>query len=159
MDRIENNRQFLFTTRKTENTDTHDYIKNHDPDYYKNKNKDPKHAWDDHEDDMAEISIESIIIFLEGLKKTPADNHKNENDHIDQSMKKAISAYGAQKPKAEKRYTYLDDETQDIDIALVDNLIISLQGFIEEGFDHIKLIPASGFLESIQKTVEKIQGL
>ena len=157
MDRIERIRQ-SFVMRKTEESDTHDYIQRHDPDYHKNKSK--QDSSKDHIDsDMTDISVESLLIFLEGLKKetgAPIDNSKK---IVNQSMKKAISAYGKQKPNVQKRYTYLDDDDQHIDIDRVERLINTLASLLDKGIDHITLVNAKGFLQSIEKTVEKLQSL
>lgn len=158
MDRIENNRQYLFTTRKAEHTDTHDHIKHHDPDYYKNKKQNKRDDFEDHDEDEAFISIQSILIFLEGLTKNTEPRHfENTSKPIDNSMKKAMSAYGGSQNEIKKQYTYLDDEAQDIDQTVVLGLIDALTTFKNQGFDNIRLIPANGFLQSVQTTVEKIQ--
>ena len=157
MDRIERIRQ-SFIMRKPEESDTHDYIKRHDPDYNKNK---PKHHDDEDvtDRDMADISVESLIIFLQGLKKDTDSLPKTSDQSVDQSMKKAITAYGAQKPDVQKRYTYLDDEDQHVDLEMVDRLIAALKSLLDKGIDHITLVNAEGFLQSIEKTVEKLQSL
>jgi len=158
LDRIENNRHLQFFTRKAEGSDTHDSIQRHDPDYYKNKKQNKRDDWEDHDDDDAFISIASIIIFLEGLKKDQSNTNTANTKPVDDKMKTALSAYGKTPPKPEKRFTYLDDDDQhDIDRDLIDDLINALQGFQNQGFDNIRLIPAKGFLQSIQTTVEKIQ--
>lgn len=159
MDRIDNNRHLQFFTRKTESSDTHDQIQRHDPDYHKNKKDRQRDDFEDHDEDDAFISIASIIIFLEGLKRDDTDTSDTSAKPIDQSMTRAMTAYGAKTPTPTKRYTYLDDDDQNVDVNLVNQLIATLKGFQNQGFDNIRLIPAEGFLKSIQTTVEKIQSL
>lgn len=158
MDRIERIRQ-SFITRKTENTDTHDQIERHDPDFHKNKHKKNQDDWEDHDDDMTDISVESLIIFLQGLKKETLTPNDNEKKPVDQTMKRAMNAYGVKQPNIQKRYTYLDDDDQDFDPALVERLITALQDFQKKDILHITLLQGNGFLESIEKTVAKIQSL
>ena len=153
MDRIERIRQ-SFITRKTENTDTRDDIVRHDPDYHKNKNaKQSTNHWEDHEEDMTEISVESLIIFLEGLKKNNNSDQITEKPKVDSAMKKALSAYGAQSQKPQKRYTYLDNDEQNVDIHLVHHLIQSLKVLLKNNITDISLIEGDGFLESIRDTL------
>lgn len=158
MDRIERIRQ-SFITRKTEENDTHSYIQRHDPDHHKGKSskKDGSSSFDD---DMADISVESLVIFLKGLLKEDESPHgKNNKKPIDQTMQSAINAYQKKPLPTKRRYTYLDDDHQDIDPAHVHTLIESLETLLNDGIDHINLIQADGFLISIEKTVEKYQSL
>ena len=157
MDRIENNRHLKFFTRKADSSDTQDQIQRHDPDFHKNKKQHKRDDFEDHDEDDAFISIASIIIFLQGLQKDNVAGETQQQKPIAKTMTKAMSAYGKMQPTPEKRYTYLDDDDQDVDQAMVQNLITALKGFKSQGFDNIRLIPASGFLKSIQTTVEKIQ--
>ena|GEM_PF-2167874 len=157
MDRIDNNRHLQFFTRKAESSDTHDQIQRHDPDYHKNKKQNKRDDFEDHDEDDAFISIASIIIFLEGLKKDQSNMDLTDTKPIDNKMKAAMSAYGKTPPKPEKRFTYLDNDEQDVDQTMVQNLINTLNEFQSQGFDNMRLIPAKGFLQSIQTTVEKIQ--
>jgi hypothetical protein len=157
MDRIEPAKQALFF-KKAEKSDTHDYIKGHDPDYHKNS-RDKNNANDPDAQDTADISIESIIIFLEGLKKNTDGPDQSLNPISDSKVSKALAAYGVSKPKVKKRFTYLDDDHQDVDIKTVNFLIESLQKIIDQGYDHIILLKGNGFLDSIQKTVEKINAM
>lgn len=146
-------------TRKIEKSDTYDYIKGHDPDYHKKESKHQK-GWEDHEDDTAKISIESLIVFLHGLIKDHEEQQtKTSSDPIDKSMKQAINAYGSPKKPTEKRYTYLDDEHVKIDPTVVKELISSLNDIKENGYEKLPLIPAENFLKSIEKTVEKYSSL
>jgi hypothetical protein len=142
MDRIEPAKQALFF-KKAEKSDTHDYIKGHDPDYHKNS-RDKNNANDPDAQDTADISIESIIIFLEGLKKNTDGPDQSLNPISDSKVSKALAAYGVSKPKVKKRFNFL---------------IESLQKIIDQGYDHIILLKGNGFLDSIQKTVEKINAM
>jgi hypothetical protein len=154
MDRIERIRQSFFT-RKLEHSDTDDHIKRHDPDYHKNQSKGQPKNHEFLDNDLTDISVESLIIFLQGLKKEKDyRNNKQHNKPIDTSMSKAIKAYGQNTPNPEKRHTYLDDD-QDIDLAKVDQLIDNLELIKETGIIHITLLQSDGFLQSIEKTLEK----
>ena len=93
MDRIDRIHH-SFIQRQAEPTDTEDAIYNHDPDYIKKKKGDKNdRPWAEFEQDAADISVESLIIFLEGLLR---DNQpiEKETDTTDPKMKKAIAAYG-----------------------------------------------------------------
>jgi hypothetical protein len=155
MDRIERIRQ-SFITRKTDQSDTREQIQRHDPDYQKNKYFDKNKHWDDHEEDLTDISLDSLIFFLEGLKKDDNTAPPQQNDTANNPMNKAIAAYGANTPKPQKRFTCLDDENAVYDREEIDVLIQKLQEIQMGGFDHITLLPAEGFLESIEKTIEAI---
>jgi len=157
MDRIERIQQ-SFITRKTEENDTHDHIKHHDPDYYKNK-KQSRDKWADHDDDMTDISVESLIVFFRGLIKD-TDYQKNETKKpVAQSMTKAINAYGKQTKTTVSRYTYLDDDYEQIDDETVHAIIEKLQKIKSSGYEDINLIAGNGFIDSVQKTVEKYLSL
>jgi len=160
MDRIERIRQ-SFIPRKADPSDTHDYIQRQDPDFHKNNHNHKKDNPVHHEDDLADVSIESLIIFLEGLLKDTTEYRQDQSEKpVNESMKKAISAYGGHKTKTPvKRYTYLDDDDQDYDPDMVKNLIDNLISIQTNGYAHITLLKDAGFLESIQKTVEKIQSI
>lgn len=159
MDRIERIRQSFFT-RKLEHSDTDDHIKRHDPDYQKNHSKNQSHESQSLDNDLTDISVESLIIFLQGLKKEKDDlNNHHADKPVDATMTKAIQAYGHATPQAEKRYTYLDDDDQDIDLNLVDDLIEKLTIMKDSGIAHITLLQSDGFLQSIEKTVAKFMPL
>ena len=160
MDRIERIRQ-SFITKKTEASDTHDYIQRHDPDFNK-KNPKQQDQWKDHEEDMTDISVQALIIFLEGLKRDNDSYQTNKDEPINPMMKKAISAYDqSNKPEIKKRYTYLDEQKNEeiIDHELVENLIQSLQSLLDKDIHHINLLNSGSFLKSIEKTVEKYESL
>ena len=157
MDRIERIRQ-SFITKKIEETDTHGYIDRHDPEFHK-QNKKSRDDWQDHDEDLTDISIESIIIFLEGLKRENNNLPAEQKKPINSKMKQAISAYDHEEQTARKRYTYLDEYNQEIDLSTVYSLITELNIMLDKGLEHISLIPAEGFLDSIEKTVEKYKGL
>ncbi len=156
LDRIDRIRQ-SFITRKAEDTDTHDYINHKDPDYYKNRNRNKDEEGTAH-DDMADISVESLIIFLEGLLKEDGTKDSDKHKPVSDTMRQAISAYD-KTPHPQKRYTYLDADDQDYDMDQVRRLIGGLKNLKEDGIDHISLLQADGFLESIEKTLEKLQVL
>lgn len=159
MDRIERIRQSFFT-RKLEHSDTDDHIKRHDPDYHKQHSKNKSQDNPQFDSDLTDISIESLIIFLNGLKKEKdGPHHDAGNKIIDTSMSKAIKAYGHASPTPEKRYTYLDNDDQEIDLNLVDNLIEQLTLIKDSGIVHITLLQSDGFLQSIEKTVAKLMPL
>ena len=157
MDRIERIKQ-SFDIRQIHQNDTHDYIQRHDPDHFKNKEKHTQ-DWSDHDEDLTDISVESLIIFLEGLKKNQPPPQQNKDQKINLTMKKAIEAYGEASSEPKKRYTYLDEGNQDIDFDLVDYLIDELQTILNDNIAHITLLPADGFLKSIEMTVEKINAV
>tara|TARA_B100001750_G_C15468308_1_gene578330 strand:- start:196 stop:669 length:474 start_codon:yes stop_codon:yes gene_type:complete len=157
MDRIERIRQ-SFIPKRVEESDTHDPIRRHDPDYHKHKDKHADHT-KSQEEDMTDISVESLITYLHGLKRDDTNNPDTLPKSTDPSMKKAISAYTHDEQKSRQRYTYLDDQSQIVDPERIDKMIQSLQALLDSGTDHITLIPEKGFLDSIEKTVEKYSGL
>ena len=53
-------------------------------------------------------------------------------------------------------FTYLDDDEQHYDMVMVNDLIQRLEHLKDDGIEHISLIQANGFLESIDKTLKKI---
>lgn len=156
MDRIERIRQ-AFIPRKVEDTDTQDAIQRHDPDYIKHR-ENKADDWKDHDEDMTDISVEALIIYLQGLKREQNTIEDDARQKPDPAMKKAISAYTHEEPKSRKRYTYLDDD-EAIDIVQVDILIQGLKKLLKDGITHFTLIPAKAFLDSIEKTVEKYSRL
>ena len=164
IDRIERIRQ-SFITRKAEESDTHDSIERHDHGFLKKKERgkdSDDHDWSDHEEDLADISVESLIIFLKGLLRVDEVKSPQNKDekNIAPEMRQAMKAYGTvpeDKPKA--RYTYLDDEEQDYDTDQVKRLITILQSMLDNNIDHITLDESDGFLNSIEKTVEKYSNL
>jgi hypothetical protein len=156
LDRIDRIRQ-SFVTRKAEDTDTHDYINQKDPDYYKN-HKNLQDSNNKSYDDMTDISVDSLIIFLEGLLKEDNANQTDPHKPVSDTMRQAISAYD-KTPHPQKRYTYLDADDQDYDMNLVRRLIGGLKTLKEDDIGHISLLQAEGFLESIEKTLEKLQVL
>lgn len=159
MDRIERIRQ-SFVTRKTEHSDTHDHIVHHDPEFHKHKQSHHHDHFKDHDEDMADISIESLIIFLHGLKKDNPDPSSHVDIKANQKMAKAINAYNTTAHKDPvKRYTYLNNDEQDYDPIIVDQLINDLTALKDAGYTQITLLNADGFLESIEKTVEKIKSM
>ena len=157
MDRIERIRQSFIPRRKAEQSDTRDQIQRHDPDYHKNK---PNHR-DGHDNnqgqDLNDITVESLIIFLHGLKKDEGTSDKTQPEKpVNQTMKTAIDAYGGGEHKPRERYTYLDDDEQDYDADMVDDLLNRLDALKAKGIDHITLVQAEGFLESIDKTLNRL---
>ena len=156
LERIDRIRQ-SFITRKTEQSDGQGYIHHHALDYYKNNDHD-KGQDHIHDDDMTDISVESLIIFLEGLLRDQNTTMTQGQKPINDTMRQAISAYD-KSPHPQRRFTYLDRDEQNYDPAFVKRLITSLRQLKAEGIAHISLIEAEGFLESIEKTLEKIQAL
>lgn len=155
MDRIERIQQ-SFITRKAEKNDTHDYIQGHEPDFQKNKHKKQEDI-QDHGEDLTDISVESLIVFLEGLIKKTATNTPDKKP-LDSDMSKAIQAYDQSKPKIKHRYTYLDGH-EDIEMSKIEYLINSLQRLQDKNILHVNLLSGDGFLQSIEMTVEKYQSL
>lgn len=163
MDKINRIRQsFIAQKSKAQNTDTHDYIQHHDPEFSKkendtNNNEDTAIS----KQDMADISIESLIIFLKGLLKETGNNVDTMRLHrpVNNKMSKAISAYQGQDTKVKKQYTYLDKDDQNFNHDLVHELIKNLQTLQNKNIDHISLEQGTSFLESIEKTIEKYMSL
>ncbi len=157
MDRIERIRQSFTVPRKTEGSDTRDQIQRHDPDYHKHKSNHRDTHDDEQGQDLTDITIESLIIFLHGLQKNDDGGDKAQpQKSVDQSMKTAINAYGGGEKKTRERYTYLDDDEQDYDAEMVDDLLVRLEALKKDGIAHITLVQAEGFLESIDKTLNKL---
>jgi hypothetical protein len=110
---------------------------------------------------MADISVESLIIFLEGLKKEQPlqSDELIIKKPINPIMNDALHAYGSQIQKPEKRFTYIDNDDQTIDSHLVQELITTLKNLLEDKIYHITLMPAETFLKSIEITVEKLRAV
>jgi hypothetical protein len=152
MDRI-NRIKESFIPRKTEQTDTGDQIQRHTPDHNKRKSK-QQDKNDSKNDDLTDISVESLIIFLQGLIKE-TETAPPPSKPIDPTMNKAMRAYGRAPTTTEKRYTYLDDDAEPIDIDRIHQLINKLKHLIDRKHNHITLEQGTGFVQSIEKTVEK----
>jgi hypothetical protein len=162
LDRIEGIRR-SFIKRQAEPTDTDDKLQHHDPEFFKkhkDKDKDNKDHWAEFEKDATDISVQSLIIFLEGLIHDNRPINNKDKKNIDPVMQKAMKAYGGQDSHIQKRYTYLNEDDQDYDIQTVQKLIVSFKELGEAGIKDIALqYDENGFLESLQKTVEKFQPL
>ncbi len=152
--RIERIRQ-SFLPRKIEENDMHDSIERHDPEYQKRKQR-PHDDWQDHEDDMADISVESLIVFLEGLigeTQIITDDHQD-----DTKMAKAVQAYTVHAPQEPPLLNHRHDSEDPYGGAIV-TLIQKLNDLHARGCVHVDLIQGDGFLNSIEKTVEKYHAL
>ena len=148
--RIERIRQSFFP-RKIEENDTHDSIQRHDPEFQKRKNR-SHDDWQDHEDDMADISVESLIIFLEGLIGE-TQSKIVEDETPDTQMAKAAQAYASHAPEQKK--TTHHDITDDPYGGQISSLIQKLEELSARGCTHVDLMQGESFLDSIEKTVEK----
>ncbi len=152
--RIERIRQSFFP-RTIEENDTHDSITRHDPDYQKRKNR-HHYDWQDHEEDMADISVESLIIFLEGLIGE-TQSKIVEDETADTQMAKAAQAYASHVPEQTK--TLGHDIKDDPYGGQIVSLIQKLNGLNACGCTHVDLMQGESFLNSIEKTVEKYSSL
>lgn len=148
--RIERIRQSFFP-RKIEENDTHDSIHRHDPEFQKRKNR-HHDDWQDHEDDMADISVESLIVFLEGLIGETQSQIIEEDEPMSK-MEKAAQAYASHAPEQKKTLGHnIKDDPYGGKIV---SLIQKLNDLNARGCSHVDLMQGESFLDSIEKTVEK----
>jgi hypothetical protein len=153
--RIERIRQSFFP-RTIEENDTDDSITRHEPDYQKRKQR-PHDDWQDHEEDMANISVESLIVFLEGLIGETR-TEINDDSVSDTKMAKAAQAYASHSSQKISTHHHDHGGSDSYGGAIID-LIQKLESLHEGGCSHVDLIQGDGFLDSIEKTVEKYHAL
>ena len=152
--RIERIRQSFFP-RPIEENDTHDSIERHDSEYQKRKQR-HHDDWQDHDDDMADISVESLIIFLEGLIGE-TQSKIIEDEAVETQMARAAQAYASHAP--EKTKTLGHDIKDDPYGGQIVSLIQKLNDLNVCGCSHVDLMQGESFLDSIEKTVEKYHSL
>ena len=163
LERIERfHRSFL--NPKTEENDTHDYINRHDPEYEKRYRQPRDPIPDSVFDDVISVSVESLIIFLRGLliydDIDPDSSSEEASSAHDPMRDRAIQAYEAHLPHSGRPTPHHTDlEGEDMDPKLIRSLIQKLQALLLRDIDHITLTRGEGFLDSVEKAVEKIDAV
>lgn len=158
IDRIDRIKQ-SFATPKLDESDTHDYINRHDPDFKRRKRKSQDH-WDDHDNDMTDISVESLITYLQSLTDTTPTEEAINTQTVNPDMKKAITAYTHKTSQPHHQDTFHKTNTvPDSERQRIETIIASLEILLDKKTDHINLFAGSSFLDSIEKTVEKYNRL
>lgn len=178
IDRIAQFRQ-SFHTRKTEQSDTHQYIQRHDPEFHKKKNDDQEGGFKDPYDDLTDVSVAALISFLEGLldrntslQASTESTNSAEETHIqevrapvDPAHAQAMNAYQARNPQSiapsvpkqttdnDKPQSTLDKAAAALDQTAIKSTIRDLRSLLARGIDHIALERGDGFLESIQNSI------
>lgn len=158
MDRIERIRQ-SFVSPRLQESDTHEYISRREADHHKRKRDNGDH-WQDHEQDLTDISVEALITYLHGLIGQGTDNTTEDAKQIDPDMRQAIAAYTHEDPKPQPRpmpaqQAISDEESHD----RIREIISGLEGLLTRNIDHITLLPAKTFLDCVEKTVEKYKAI
>jgi len=154
--RIERIKQSFFP-RPIEENDTHDSIARHDSDYQKRKKGQHADDWKDHEEDLADISVASLIVFLEGLIGEIQTQITDDDVH-DTKMAKAAQAYASHSSQQKETPSHDHGKSDPYGGTIID-LIQKLEKLQEGGCSHVDLIQGDGFLDSIEKTVEKYHAL
>lgn len=171
-----------FLTRKTEESDTHQYIQRHDPEFHKKKKDDSEGGFKDPYEDLTNVSVQALIAFLEGLLDRQPTTHQTNDDAknitesrtydyrppVDPAHAKAMNAYQTRSGDAprtppttpenadsNKPQTALDKAAQALDQNALKSTIRDLHNLMERGINHITLERGDGFLESIQNAVAK----
>jgi len=178
MDRVTQFHQSF--TRKAEEVDTRQSIQRHDPDFHKKKqNKDPESRHQDPYEDLANISVNALITFLEDLIDRIESQYTRHHSHseMQQSHNRqpvsphqtaaAIAAYqtptGISTPpitnnnSSNKHQTALDSAIADLDQNVLKTAIRELHDLTRRGVSEISLERGDGFLESILLSIQKYQ--
>jgi len=156
--------------RHAENSDTHQFIQRHDPEFERRKKK--KHQPEDIMDfeDGAVLAVDALKIFLQSFLKDLGDAHqksqntppkKPQNPNKTGQSAYAANAYehAAQSQRDHSVLDHIDESNAALlslnaaDTRKIHNLIENLNKLEKQDVNTIQLYKATSFLESIENAV------